>query len=96
MTIETEKFLTVCISHGRHCEFCETCDSKSPLLTVTEAARFAGTSSRAIFQLIETGELHFRETATGLLLVCFNSLSAEREKQLHLNLERRNYKKSER
>jgi hypothetical protein len=81
MTIETEKFLTVRISNGKHGEFCETCDSTQPLLTVTEAARFAGMSSRAIFQLIEAGQLHFRETATNSLLVCFDSLAAERERQ---------------
>jgi len=81
MTIETEKFLTVRISTGKHCEFCETCHSNAPLLTVMEAAQFAGTSSRAIFRLIEAGQLHFRETATGLSLVCFDSLLAEKEKQ---------------
>ena len=80
MTIETEKFLTVRISTGKHCEFCETCKSNAPMLTVTEAAQFAKISSRTIFQLIEAGELHFRETATNLLLVCFDSLSAEKEK----------------
>ncbi len=81
MTFETEKFLTVSISNGKHREFCETCDSNQPMLTVTEAAQFAGMSSRTIFQLIEAGEVHFRETATGLLFVCFDSLSAEKEKQ---------------
>ncbi len=81
MTVETEKFLTVRITTGKHCEFCETCHSNAPMLTVTEAAQFAGMSSRAIFQLIEAGQLHFRETATDLLFVCFDSLSAEKEKQ---------------
>ena len=81
MTFETEKFLTVSIGNGKHREFCETCDSNQPMLTVTEAAQFVGISSRAIFQLIEVGRLHFQETATNLLLVCFDSLSAEKEKQ---------------
>jgi len=80
MTFETEKFLTVSIGNGKRREFCETCDSNQPMLTVTEAAQFVGISSRAIFQLIEVGQLHFRETGTGLLVVCFNSLSAEMEK----------------
>jgi hypothetical protein len=79
MTVETEKFLTVRIRAGKHYEFCKTCNKHAPMLTVTEAARFAGMSSRTIFQLIEAGQLHFRETATGLLLVCFDSLSAEKE-----------------
>jgi len=81
MTVETEKFLTVRISAGKHCEFCEMCHSNAPMLTITEAVQFAGMSSRTIFRLIEAGQLHFRETATGSLLVCFDSLSAEKEKQ---------------
>jgi len=81
MTVETEKFLTLHISIGKHCEFCEMCNGHAPMLTVTEATQFAGMSLRTIFQLIETGQLHFRETATGLLFVCFVSLSAEKEKQ---------------
>jgi hypothetical protein len=81
MTVETEKFLTIRISTGKHCEFCETCHSNAPMLILTEAVQFAKMSSRAIFQLIEAGQLHFRETATGLLLICFDSLSAEKAKQ---------------
>ncbi len=82
MTIETEKYLTVRISNGKHCEFCQTCNSNQPMLTVMEATQFTRMSSRAIYRLIEAGEVHFRETATNLLLVCFDSLSAEKEKQL--------------
>ncbi len=81
MTIETEKFLTIRISAGKHCEFCEICHSNAPMLILMEAVQFAKMSSRTIFQLIEAGQLHFRETATGLILVCFNSLSAEKAKQ---------------
>ncbi|MGB7068148.1 MAG: hypothetical protein WBD22_01520 [Pyrinomonadaceae bacterium] len=81
MTVETEKFMTIRISGEKRHEFCETCARRAPMLTVTEAAQFAGINSRAIFRLIEAGEVHFRETATNLLLVCFDSLSAEKEKQ---------------
>jgi hypothetical protein len=81
MTVETEKFLIVRISNEKNSEFCENCDSKTPMLTAIEAAQCAGMSSRTIFQLIGAGQLHFRETAMGLLLVCFDSLSAEQEKQ---------------
>jgi hypothetical protein len=77
MTIETEKFLTVRISPEKHCEFCETCVSNAPMLTVSEAAQFAQISLRAIFRSVEAGRLHYRETTPGLFLVCFDSLSAE-------------------
>ncbi len=88
MTIETEKFLSVRIIGEKHREFCETCDERPPMLTVTEAAQFAGMSSLTIFQLIETGQLHFRETSANLLLVCSDSLSAEKKKQM-INSERK-------
>ena len=81
LTIETENSLTCRVSSRRNQEFCETCDSTTPLLTVTEMAQSTGMSSRTIFQMIGDGQLHFRETATGLLLVCFDSLSADKEKQ---------------
>jgi len=79
MTIETEKFLKVRINPEKHCEFCEMCESQTPLLTVSEAAEFGGTNSRTIYRLISAGELHSRETAAGLVLVCFDSLSAEKQ-----------------
>ena len=82
LTIETENSLTYRVSRGRNQEFCETCDSQTPLLIVSEMAQSTGMSSRTIFQMIGAGQLHFRETATGSLLVCFDSLSTEKEKQL--------------
>ncbi len=81
MTIETERFMTVKIHPGKHCQFCEVCGSNSPMLTTTEAEQFSRMSSLAIFRLIEAGRIHSRETAASLLLVCFNSLSAEKSKQ---------------
>ena len=59
-------------------------ESQTALLSVLEMAQFTGMNSRTIYRLISTGELHFRETAAGLLLVCFDSLSAEKEKQLSI------------
>jgi len=82
MTIETEKYLTVRNGVSIKRIACDLCKGSVPMLTVSEAAQVAGTSSRQIFRLVEAGQLHFRETGTGLLVVCFNSLSAEKEKQL--------------
>ena len=44
-----------------------------PLFFAEEAVHATGLSSRAIHRLVETGELHFAETAAGSLLVCLNS-----------------------
>jgi len=49
MTIETEKSLTVRVTGERYQEFCETCDSKTPLLIVRQTAQLAGMSARLIF-----------------------------------------------
>jgi len=38
------------------------------------AARLLGTGPRAIYQLVESGGLHFTEIDSGGLLVCINSL----------------------
>ena len=76
LTIETEKFLSVRLSGAKRGEFCELCESQRPLMSVPEMAELTKMSSRAIFKLIGDGQLHFRETAAGLLLVCFDSLSA--------------------
>ena len=92
MTIETKKFLTFRGGRQKDCEFCETCDSKAPLLKAPEAAKLAATNSRTIFRLIGAGHLHFRETAPGLLLVYSDSISAEKETQLSIK-EKKNMKK---
>lgn len=80
MTIETEKIVTFHMGGGMHREFCQLCLAFARMLTVTEATHLTGMSSRNIFQLIEAGGVHFRETATGGLLVCGGSLSAEKTK----------------
>ena len=41
-----------------------------------EAAKRARVSTRAIFRLAEAGDVHFKETSDGLLLICLNSLLA--------------------
>jgi hypothetical protein len=43
-------------------------------MPVAYAAREAGRSELAIYQLIEAGSLHFVEDEAGQVLVCFSSL----------------------
>jgi len=45
------------------------------MITPESAARLNGATVRAIYQRIEAGDLHFAETANGLLLVCSDSLA---------------------
>ena len=46
---------------------------------VDEASALAGLSDRAIFQLAETGAIHFVETAEGKALFCVRSLRQQIE-----------------
>jgi hypothetical protein len=40
-----------------------------------QAAALAEVSTRAIYRQVESGQIHFTETADGQLFVCLNSLS---------------------
>jgi hypothetical protein len=50
--------------------FCRQCMEPVALVTLDEAVRISGTSSRAIYRLIEQGEIHFAETPDGVALIC--------------------------
>jgi excisionase family DNA binding protein len=73
ITIETERVvivrrrLTVRV-------WCRSCDRQVTMVTVDEAARMAGVSSRTIYRWVEADQLHFNETAEGRLLICTDSL----------------------
>jgi len=49
------------------------------MVTPEDAARLCNTPIRTIYQKIESGELHFTETAGSELLVCTASLKANPE-----------------
>ena len=55
---------------------CDKCGAPVTMLTPEQAGIVAGLSARAIYRLIETGELHFTETLAGSLFVCCNSLAS--------------------
>ncbi|MDQ4122822.1 MAG: hypothetical protein M3209_15405 [Acidobacteriota bacterium] len=75
--IEQERTTTIRFGSGSPFEqFCPLCSARSRFVTVDEAAIFCGTNSRMIFRLVENDRLHSQETPLGLLLVCFQSLSA--------------------
>ena len=48
------------------------------MVTPNEAAFIAGTDARAIFRSVESGQVHFIDTANGTLLICKKSLEHER------------------
>jgi hypothetical protein len=76
ITIETERFLSLrqTGAGSKRIAWCAVCGAERRLVTPTEAAALAGASERMIYQLVESGALHFTEDADGRVLVCLGSL----------------------
>lgn len=54
--------------------WCAECARTVRMVTADEAARIMSQTTRTIFLWVETHRLHYRETPTGSLLVCLDSL----------------------
>jgi hypothetical protein len=75
VTIETERLVVISGSHAAAANlWCAACQREVTMFGVDEASAFAGLSDRAIFQLAETGAIHFVETAEGKAMFCVSSL----------------------
>ena len=55
---------------------CDRCTEPSGMITPDEAAALCEVSTRTIYQWLESGTIHFSETATEGLLICLSSLAA--------------------
>ena len=64
----------VIIRNLRKQGFCGECSEPTALISVEQGVRLSGLSSRAIYRLIESGRIHFAETAEGSALICPASL----------------------
>ena len=53
---------------------CAECPDRPEMLTPEEAARLAGLTSRAIYRLVESDQIHSTETEHGALFVCLAPL----------------------
>jgi hypothetical protein len=73
ITVETERLLVVS-SRQEAAAWCEQCGTEMKMVDPRAAAAISGLSARAIFRRVESGQLHFTETADGALLICLNSL----------------------
>jgi len=72
--IETERLFYIS-SPRMVVDWCAVCEAQAEMISVDQAAMFCRVSSRTIFQWVEQQQVHAHETANGLLLICFNSLS---------------------
>jgi hypothetical protein len=62
--------------------WCEECAAIVPMVTPEYAAQLCSTTTRAMYQRIENGELHFTETGQGDLFVCAHSLQRELNRRI--------------
>jgi hypothetical protein len=74
VTIETERTLIFRNSSRLQEGWCVACGSKAQMTTVIGAAREAGLSELAIYQLLEVGAIHMSADSDGRILICINSL----------------------
>lgn len=59
-------------------EWCPECARTVRMVTADEAARIVCQSTRAIYAGVEAHRLHYRETPDRRMLICFDSLLADR------------------
>lgn len=55
---------------------CHRCTKPSGMITPDEAAALCEVSTRTIYRWLESGTIHFSETASEGLLICLSSLAA--------------------
>jgi len=77
ITVERSDVFVVRRTKGTGGVWCEHCGARVRMVTPEQAARVTAASTRAIYRGVETGQVHFIETAEGLLLVCLASIEAE-------------------
>jgi uncharacterized protein YgbK (DUF1537 family) len=80
ITVETERLVVISGSHAAATmRWCEACQAEVTMFGLDEASALAELSDRAIFQLAETGAVHFAETSEGKALFCVSSLRQQTE-----------------
>ena len=74
ITFETSEVFTIRQSASSPRIHCPQCGSPSAMVTPFEAAAFIRGGIRAICREVEAGRVHFQESASGVLLICLDSL----------------------
>ena len=80
ITIETERVIVIRHRRLPVRAWCQSCGEQVVMVTVDEAARAARVSARTLYRWVEAEKLHFVETAEGGLLICYESLSAGKDR----------------
>lgn len=73
--IEIHERLIVRTTSGSFPALCEKCRaSDAILLSPEQASTVTGMPARSIYQLVEAGSIHYREVASGKLIVCVKTI----------------------
>lgn len=81
ITIETAR-VTVISKPKRMTGWCGDCRQEVDWVTIDDAARLAGSSSREVFRMIEANDFHAEETGERILMICAVSLMSSRRVSL--------------
>ncbi|MGD0629750.1 MAG: hypothetical protein ABR987_10365 [Terracidiphilus sp.] len=76
ITLQSDEIFTIRRSEGSIRTLCTQCASASAMVTPQEAATLFRVGIRAICREVDAGRLHFQENASGLLLICLQSLQS--------------------
>jgi len=74
LTLERERTFIFRSRGASRLGWCEECQAEVELMSVAVAAQHTKFSELALYQLIETGGLHFEREGDVNILVCLNSL----------------------
>lgn len=74
ITVETERTLIFRNRSGARRDWCAECGKQVQMASIDLAASVNLMSERGIYQLIESGAIHFAEDSDGRVLVCLDSL----------------------
>lgn len=72
--METERTLIFRSSGQFRLGWCHECGAEVELMSVVDAANETGLSELAVYQLVESGDLHFTEDSNRHIVACLNSL----------------------
>ena len=75
-TLEQHEVVVIRGSRRLNRAFCPECSEPVALVTLDQAIKISGISSRAIYRLIEEQRIHFVEMADGVVLMCPATLLA--------------------
>jgi len=74
IALELNQIMIVKRRRGSVSGWCSGCELEVVMLTPDEAASITSATTRALYRLIDTGRIHYTETQSGLIRVCFPSL----------------------